>query len=57
MMIELPDQWLKSLINAHPDTPILDALKIYMWDRSIYSSKHIIFAIGERALHELVLQA
>lgn len=56
MIIDIPDEWIKRLLNADPSMTAEDALKVYFRNRDRVNEKHFIFAIGEYALHKMGLQ-
>lgn len=54
MNIDIPDYWIRSLLNYPPDMPVEDALKHYFSSRTGSGfEKHFIFTLGEYALHEM----
>jgi hypothetical protein len=57
MTIDIPDEWIRRVLNAHPDTPAAEAVRNYLRARDgDESRKMLLLAIGERALHEMALQ-
>jgi hypothetical protein len=56
MKIEIPDEWIKRVLNAHPETPVEDALRSYLRMRDGSCDQIIIFAFGEYAFHEMAKQ-
>jgi len=55
MKIEISDEWLKRLLDAHPDQDVKEALKLYLSDRELVT-KHFMFALGDYVLMEMAKQ-
>jgi len=53
MTIDIPDEWIKQLLNVSPNTSIENALRYYLRTRDSSFNKVFIFKVGEYALHEM----